>query len=517
MKPASSSSSSSSDSSASVRPSSGPDSPHPDAARGDGDDAVFIEEPLESPGELPALDMPPESHEGERSRRDILYAMFGVAAVAILVAFDATIVSTSLPRVAEALGGMDLYAWVGSGYLLATAVTIPVFGRMGDLFGRKRLILISVLVVALCSIACGLAQSMLQLVIARTLQGIGGGMMIATAFAAPADLLPDPRRRVRWLALLSASFALASGVGPVLGGAITEAFGWRMAFMVVPIAAVPTLFTIWRYFPDLRPGYRASLRELDWLGGLLLVVALGAPLGALQYGFSGEGHPVAGAALLVAGLLALAVLVPYERRVSVPMLPLRVLAQRDARILNVAAVLVGAVMFILIYFGPLLLQNVLLVTPATAGLLMTPLVLGIPLGSIANSYLFPRQSQPQRLMVAGAFLLGCGCAGAMALNVGVSPNWAMLAFGLAGLGLGLMLPNLTLFMQMIADRRDVGVASALVQTTRAVGSAAGIAAVGVMVSRWSVLTGVRVGMLCCIVACVLAGWLASSVRMRNIR
>ncbi|WP_246129784.1 MFS transporter [Verticiella sediminum] len=460
---------------------------------------------------------PPEPVGAERSSRDILFAMLGVAAVCVLVAFDATIVSTTLPRVAEALGGMSLYAWVGSGYLLATAVTIPVFGRIGDLFGRKRLMLASVIVVAACSIACGLAQSMAQLVIARTLQGVGGGMMIATAFAAPADLLPDPRRRVRWLALLSGSFALASGVGPVLGGTITEAFGWRMAFAVLPIAAVPTFFTILRYFPDLRPEKRASLRQLDWLGGVLLVLALGAPLMALQYGFSNEGHPVAGLALLAVGVLALLALVPYERKVSVPMLPMRVLAQRDARLLNVAGLLVGAVMFIMIYFGPLLLQNVLLVTPAAAGLLMTPLVLCIPIASMLNSYLFPRQSQPQRLMVAGAVLLALGCAGAMALNVGVSPNWAMLAFALSGLGLGLLLPNLTLFMQMIADRRDVGVASALIQTTRAVGSAAGIAAVGVMVSRWSVLGGVRAGMLCCIVACLVVAWLTYNVRMRNLR
>ncbi len=472
-------------------------------------------------GELPPVDMPPDSHDAPNgpldNRRDILMAMLGVAAVAIIVAFDATIVSTTLPRVAEALGGMSLYAWVGSGYMLATAVTIPVFGRLGDLFGRKRLMLASVVVVALCSIACGLAQSMLQLVIFRTLQGIGGGMMIATAFAAPADLLPDPRRRVRWMALLSASFAVASGIGPVLGGTITEWFGWRMAFMVAPLAALPTLYIIARYFPRLRPADGVSAKRIDWLGGALLVIALGAPLGALQYGFSGDGHPVAGAILLIVGLAAMAILIPYERRVSVPMLPLRVLAAREAQLLNLCALLVGAVMFILMFYGPLLLQRVLNVSPATAGLLMTPLVMGIPLASIVNGYLFPRQSQPQRLMVLGALLLGLGCAGALILNTGVSPLWAMLPFVAAGLGLGFVLPNLTLFMQVIADRRDVGVASALVQTTRAVGSAAGIAAVGVMISHTSVLTGVRAGLIFAIVCCVLVGIMASAVRMRNLR
>src|SRR5690606_34867163 len=141
--------------------------------------------------------------------------------------------------------------------------TVPIFGRMGDLFGRKRLMIWSVLLISLCSIACGLAQDMLQLVIARTVQGIGGGMMIASAFAAPADLLPDPKQRVRWMAVLSAAFAVASGVGPVLGGAITQSFGWRMAFAVVPIAAIPTLWVLHRHFPDLRPAKVASGRQID--------------------------------------------------------------------------------------------------------------------------------------------------------------------------------------------------------------------------------------------------------------
>src|SRR5690606_37505887 len=179
------------------------------------------------------------------------------------------------------------YAWVGSGYLLATAVTIPIFGLLGDIFGRKRLMLAAVAIVALCSIACGLAQTMTQLIIARTLQGVGGGMMIATAFAAPADLLPDPKRRVRWQALLSAAFDIASGVGPVLGGAITQAWGWRVAFMVVPLTALPTLWVLYRHFPSMRVETPAHERRIDWIGGLLLVVGVGAPLTALQLAFQG--------------------------------------------------------------------------------------------------------------------------------------------------------------------------------------------------------------------------------------
>jgi len=449
------------------------------------------------------------------NRRELLLGLLGISSIAVMVAFDSTIVSTTLPRIADALDGMMLYAWVGSGYLLTTAVTVPIFGRMGDLFGRKRLMIWSVLLISLCSIACGLAQDMLQLVIARTVQGIGGGMMIASAFAAPADLLPDPKQRVRWMAVLSAAFAVASGVGPVLGGAITQSFGWRMAFAVVPIAAIPTLWVLHRHFPDLRPAKVASGRQIDWIGGLLLMLAVGGPLLALEFAFSKNAQPVIALILLGLSVAAAAVLLPFERRTAVPMLPLRVLASREAQLLSFAGLLVGAVMFNLIYFGPLVLQNVLLVSPRDAGLLMTPLVMCIPIASIANGYIFPRLTQPQRLMTLGAVLLALGCLGVGLLDASVPASWAMAAFALAGLGLGFLLPNLTMFIQMICERRDVGVASALIQTSRAIGSAAGIAALGVVVARTNVLEGVRIGMGVAILGCVLIALLVMNVRMRN--
>ncbi|WP_262358786.1 MFS transporter, partial [Bordetella pertussis] len=198
------------------------------------------------------------TQESPHSRRDLLRAMAGVSATVVLVAFDSTIVTTTLPRVAAALNGMALYAWVGTAYLLATAASILIFGRLGDMYGRKPLMLVSVSLVALGSIACGLAQSMPQLIAFRTLQGIGGGMMIATAFAAPADLFPDAGQRVRWMALVSATFAMASGIGPVLGGAATQALGWRAAFFISPLAAVAALFLLARYFPRIRPAQTAS-------------------------------------------------------------------------------------------------------------------------------------------------------------------------------------------------------------------------------------------------------------------
>lgn len=443
--------------------------------------------------------------------------MAGIAATVVLVAFDSTIVTTSLPRVAQALDGMALYAWVGSGYLLATAASIMIFGRLGDMFGRKPLILISLAIVALGSVACGLSQTMMQLIIFRAVQGIGGGMMIATAFAAPADLFPEAKERVRWMALVSAAFAMASGVGPVLGGMVTQALGWRAAFGIVPISAIVAMFLIARYFPRIRPLHDGA-RKIDWIGGILLIVGVAAPLAAIQLAFgSGTGdHPLVASAFAIAGVAALALLVPYERRVDTPIFPLRILRALESRLLNVAAFGVGASMFILIFYCPLLLQRELGYSPSAAGLLMTPLVAAIPVGSILNSMLFPKQSEPQRLMVFGGSLLAVGCVMVLFIQPGMPVWWILLSFFVNGAALGFILSNLTLFMQMLSERRDVGSASALVQTTRAMGSAVGTAVVGIIISHTSVAEGIRIGLILAALMAVMAAMLTHRVKMKNI-
>ena len=440
-------------------------------------------------------------------------AMAGVSATVVLAAFDSTIISTTLPRVAEALNGMALYAWVGTGYLLATAASIMIFGRLGDMFGRKPLMLVSVLIIALGSIACGLSQSMGQLILFRSLQGIGGGMMIATAFAAPADLFPDAKQRVRWMALVSAAFAMASGIGPVLGGAATQALGWRAAFSYRR-SPPPSRCSCWRATsphqtrPHRRAPHRLAGRPAAGGGGR---AAGGAGAGLCQRR-SRPPRPGAG---------------PGVRRRHRPAgsdrtargfadLPLRVLAGREPQLLNLAAMTVGAVMFVLIFYSPLLLQQVLGYTPSQAGLLLTPLVAAISVGSIINGRLFHRQTEPQRLMVFGACLLAAGTLMVLLISPGTSALWILSAFFVNGCALGFLLPNLTLFMQMLSERRDVGVASALVQTTRAIGSALGTALVGILISHSSVLNGVRTGLGLCIVLSLTCAVLAHRVKMKNL-
>ena len=449
-------------------------------------------------------------------KRDLFASLSGVAMTVTIVAFDATIISTVLPQVAQALGGLSLYAWVGTGYFLACSVAILIFGRLGDLYGRKRLMLWSLILVTLGSVFSGLSQSMLQLIAFRVLQGIGGGMMIATAFAAPADLVPDPKKRVRWMVMLSVTFATASGIGPVLGGLVTQAFGWRAAFFLIPVTALTAFALIWRFFPMIRPEADAN-RSFDWTGAGLMAWAVGAPLISLEL-LMMPSKPVAPwmAWMLMASAVAAGfLLAQVERRVPTPIFPLRILATSQMRYLNMAALLAGAVMFVLIYYIPLLLQDVFGFSPTQTGFVIVPLVIGIPIGSIINGRLFPRESNPQRLMVLGSVLLTLGCVLTLTFSEQTSFRTMLLAMSLSGLGLGFLLTNFTLFSQILVQRHDVGIASALVQTTRALGSAIGTALVGMLIAKLSIQTGLQMGLVAAVVASVVIAGLSYRVKMSS--
>ena len=449
------------------------------------------------------------------SRQDLLLAMLGIGSATVLVALDSTVVGTTLPQAAAQLEGMALYAWVGSLYMLLTAIAIPIFGRLGDLFGRKPLILTSLAIIIVGALGCAVAINMPMLIAARTVQALGAGMLIATAFAAPADLFPDPLRRVKWQAIISTSFALGSGIGPVLGGFLTQTVGWRSSFLVVPFMGVVAALMIWRFYPRLEPVRQGPVR-LDYAGGALLILGVGLPILSLELAsLRWLSWPLA-AALIAVGATCLWFLSRPRVAVVQPMFPPTVLETRQARQLSLVAVFVGAVMFMLIFYSPLLLQTAYGASPKEAGLLLTPLVLGIPVGSLINGRIFPRINQPQRLMVLGSLLLGIGCAGVLSLDSGVSTQWAMLAFACCGLGLGFLLPNLTIFMQMTARRENVGMASAMIQTTRSFGSAVAVALVGQAILLTSIHDGIRIGLGAALFCCLIIGVLGAQVQMRNL-
>ncbi|MFP3798147.1 MDR family MFS transporter [Paraburkholderia sp. SIMBA_027] len=414
--------------------------------------------------------------------RESLLAMLGVSFVTMLVALDQTVVGTALPTIVADLRGFELYAWVATSYLLTSVVTVPIFGRLGDYYGRKPFVIASIVVFTAASVLCGAANSMLFLVIARGLQGIGGGMLVGTAFACIPDLFPDSVVRLRWQVLMSSAFGIANAVGPSLGGFLTQYYGWRSVFYVNLPVGLLSLYFVWRFLPHLRQVAHTGRMRLDWPGALLIAVTLGC----LQLFV--ERLPEHGVTFGALGLLALAVaaawaLWQWERRCPQAILPVDMFRNASLNALFTLAVLGGFTMFSLLFYAPLLFQGGFGMSPNEAGVVITPLVVFITIGSIANGRIVSRIRNPNLMLYIGFTMLAIACF-AVALATRSMPRGLLMTFMIVGgLGLGFVMPNLTVFAQQTAGREHLGIATALLQSLRMIGGMIGTALTGTMITQ----------------------------------
>jgi EmrB/QacA subfamily drug resistance transporter len=427
---------------------------------------------------------PIDAHAGAPTRSPLasLSAMLGICLVIMLIALDQTVVGTALPRIVAELQGYALYPWTASAYLMTSAVMIPITGRLGDLFGRKSFVLAAILMFSLASALCGAADSMLQLVLARGLQGVGGGMLVGVAFASVSDLFPDRLQRVRWQAMLSATFGISTALGPALGGWLTEHHGWRSVFYVNLPVALLGFAVVWRFLPRIVHAQDGD-RRIDWLGALLLALSISMLLFASEQGQAGGFASLRFAGLLAGALIAGFCFLYHQRHSSAPIIPSRLFANRAVQKLSALGALTGLTMFVLVFYSPLMLQGGFGMTPKEAGMTITPLLVFVTVGSIINGRLLPRLPRPERLIAYGQAALLVGSVLLAFLGAGTTPWKTMLIFALCGLSLGFQLPNLTLQIQAAVGRHDLGIASALIQTARMIGSMIGASLAGLIVNR----------------------------------
>jgi EmrB/QacA subfamily drug resistance transporter len=403
---------------------------------------------------------------------------------------DQTMLATALPVIAGDLGRLADVSWVVTAYVVAAAAATPLWGKLGDRHGRKRLLEIALTVFVATSVLCGAAQDIAQLIALRFAQGVAAGGLMSLAMAAVGDLV-SPRERGRYQGYIAATFAVATIVGPLLGGLIVEHASWRWIFFVNLPIGIFALAGLHRRLPAAtveRPDH-----PLDALGAALLAGATGAVMLVCIWGGSRYAWGSAAMLALIAAAIVLSVaLVARERRARDPIVPLHLLRTRTVAVASGALFLATAALFSITVFVPLYLQTTTGASPTEAGLLLAPAMLAITVSTTFAGRSIARTGRYRRFPVAGLALM----TAALVLLAAVAAVPSRLATGVAlvvfGLGFGMVTQVLIMAVQNGVERRELGIATATTGFFRALGGAVGAAVLGaVFASHHDVIGGVQ--------------------------
>ncbi|MEV5985388.1 MDR family MFS transporter [Streptomyces sp. NPDC052051] len=425
---------------------------------------------------------PPEAAEEEIApvSRPVKVVFYGLLITTFMAMMDQAIVATAGPTIAGKLGGMDIYAWVFVAYMLSFSIVMPVYGKMGDLFGRKPVFTFSIVTFLIGSAACGLAQSMGQLIVFRVVQGIGGGGLAVLAMAIIGELL-EPRQRARYQGLFTAVFTVASVAGPVVGGLVTEAFGWRWVFFINLPVGIGALVVISSFLQ--LPRREGPRSKIDVPGILLLAAALTCLVLVTTWGGSRYDWTSGRILALEAGaLVSVVAWLIVEATVAEPIIPLRLFGDSTFTISNVVALLSSLALFGAINFLPLFLQLVSGVTVAYSAILMIPALLGMMIASLVAGQVIFKTGRYKWFPAAS---MGCGTVALLLLstltadlNVWVIGGYLVLL----GVAAGLSQQTVTVAAQNTAPPRDFGVVTSTVSLSRNVGALFGNAIFGAILT-----------------------------------
>ena len=389
-----------------------------------------------------------------------------------LGALDQTIVAVSMPAISAQFHDVNLLAWVISGYMVAMTVAVPIYGKLGDLYGRRPMMLIGMGVFTLASLFCGLAQSMEQLVLARVVQGIGAGGMVSVSQAIIGDIIP-PRERGRYQGYFSSMYAVASVAGPVLGGYMTEYLSWRWVFLInLPLGA-GAWYVAHRSLVGLPLPQRKPI--IDYLGTVLLIIGLSALLlGITEIGQGHDWRNDSVLALLACALVALSIFVWHERRAREPLLPMHLFANRSAVLCWCTMFFTSFQAISLTVLMPLRFQTVTGSGADSAALHLLPLAMGLPMGAYFAGRMTSVTGRYKPLILSGAVLSPLAILG-MAFSAPQAMGLTAMFMLLCGIAAGMQFPTSLVGTQNSVEQHDIGVATSTTNLFRSLGGAVGVA------------------------------------------
>jgi EmrB/QacA subfamily drug resistance transporter len=424
--------------------------------------------PIAEPAGAPSTAVRLES----RARFEVLGA---ILLALLLGALDQTIVGVALPRIVTDLQGNDLYTWAVTIYLLTSTISVPFWGKLSDLYGRKSMLMIGITIFLVGSALSGLSQTMWQLILFRGIQGVGAGSLFPISLAVIGDLF-TPAERGKYQGLFAATFGLAALIGPALGGLLTDLVSWHAIFYInIPVGLL-SLFVIWRVMPQLRrPG---AHHDLDILGAAVFTAAVSPFLIGLTNAQNGEWltFPVGG--LIAIGLAVFAVFLLIERRAKEPIIPLHLFGDRTYSATIAATFFASFGFFAAIIFLPLYFQVVDGKSATASGYLMFPLLIGVIFGSVTSGQLISRTGKYKVLILGSLALLALGSY--LLTHLTSETDYATMAVWMliAGLGIGPTLAAYTIVIQNAVPMRELGVATSSLTFFRQIGGSVGLAVAG---------------------------------------
>lgn len=395
--------------------------------------------------------------------------------VMLLASLDQTIVSTALPVIVGEFGGLAHLSWIVTAYMLATTIVTPLYGKLGDLFGRKIVLQSAIVLFLIGSALCGLAQSMGQLIVFRAVQGMGGGGLMVTTMAAIGDIIP-PRERGRYQGYFGGVFGLSTVLGPLIGGFFVEHLSWRWIFYInLPLGMLAVGVIGWAFSaPASRKRPKIDVAGAGALAVMLTSLVLFTSMGGHTFGW-GSPQIVSLTALTIAALIAF---IFIEHRAAEPILPLGLFTNRTFLISCSVGFIVGLAMFGSVTYMPVYLQTVRGISPSAAGLQLTPMMGGVLLTSITSGQIISRVGRYRLFPIAGTAIMAIGLG--LLSRLGVSSSaWAAPVYMLVlGLGLGMVMQVLVLAVQNAVDYRYLGVATSGTTLFRSTGGSVGVALFG---------------------------------------